>query len=62
MDALALGCAAAAVAAPWAVRANKAAKPTAMTALTSAARHVSLERRRSPAFRAAYPGWPGQIG
>jgi hypothetical protein len=62
MDGLMLGCALTFLVALWAVRANKATKPTATTALTSAARQVSLERRRSPAFRAADAGWPGQIG
>jgi len=46
----------------WAVRANSATKLTATTALTSAARQVSLESRRSPAFRPAYAACPGQIG
>jgi hypothetical protein len=62
MDGLAPGFAATGVVALWAVRANSATKPTATTALTSAARHVSLERRRSPALRAAYAGCPGQTG
>jgi hypothetical protein len=38
-----------------AVRANKVAKPTAVTALSWVARQVSLDRRRSPVARAA-PG------
>ena len=38
-----------------AVRANKVAKPTAVTALSWVARHVRRERRRRPAVRAA-PG------
>jgi hypothetical protein len=62
MDGLALCGAAVCLAVLWALRANKATAPTTMTALTSAARQVSLDRRRSPAFRAAYAGWPGQAG
>lgn len=42
-----------------AVRANKVAKPTAATALSSVARQVSRERRRSPAERAAPGGSSG---
>lgn len=38
-----------------ALRANKVAKPTAVTALSWVARHVRRERRRRPAVRAA-PG------
>jgi hypothetical protein len=38
-----------------AVRANKVAKPTAVSALSWVARHVRRERRRRPAVRAA-PG------
>ena len=40
-----------------AVRANRVAKPTAVTALSCVARQVRRERRRSPAERAA-PGGP----
>lgn len=42
-----------------AVRANKAAKPTAATALSWVARQVRRERRRSPAARAAPGGSAG---
>jgi hypothetical protein len=38
-----------------AVRANRVAKPTAVTALSCVARQVSLDRRRSPVARAS-PG------
>jgi hypothetical protein len=38
-----------------AVRANRVAKPTAVTALSCVARQVSFDRRRSPVTRAA-PG------
>ncbi len=55
-DSLAL-CAGAACAVVWAgaVRANKVAMPTAVTALSWVARQVSRDRRRSPAARAS-PG------
>jgi len=45
-------------AAVWAgaVRANRVARPTAVTALSWVARQVSRERRRSPAVRAASGG------
>jgi len=59
---LAAGFACAVLVAPWGMRANNATKPITMTALTSAARQVSLDKRWSPAFRAAYAGWPGKIG
>jgi hypothetical protein len=42
-----------------AVRANKVAKPTAVTALSCVARQVRRERRRSPAERAAPGGSSG---
>jgi hypothetical protein len=45
MDGLPLCCALTFLAVLWVVRANSATMPTATTALTSAARQVSLERR-----------------
>ncbi|HEV2259268.1 MAG TPA: hypothetical protein VGS06_39635 [Streptosporangiaceae bacterium] len=42
-----------------AVRANRVAKPTAVTALSCVARQVRRERRRSPAERAAAGGPSG---
>ncbi len=56
-DACAAGAVAESLTVVWAgaVRANRAAKPTAVTALSWVARQVRRDRRRSPAERAA-PG------
>jgi hypothetical protein len=56
-DALAAGAGVVLLAVVWAgaLRANKVAKPTAVTALSWVARQVRRDRRRSPAARAA-PG------
>jgi hypothetical protein len=56
-DVFAVGAAVVSLAVVWAgaARANKVAKPSAVTALSWVARHVRRERRRRPAVRVA-PG------